>query len=229
MARRPRVAPAGVPQHVIQRGNNRNVCFVLEEDMRAYLHWLEKYARQFEVAVHAWVLMSNHVHLLCTPRFPDALSRMMQAIGRVYVRYFNERHQRTGTLWEGRYKSCLVDSETYLLQLYRYIELNPVRAGMVTQPGEYAWSSYRCNALGKQSELNTPHERYLALGRSRAERLENYRGLFAGHLEGRLLDEIRRSVNKGLALGHERFAEQMEELTGFRVTSGKKGRPKKAD
>ncbi len=218
----------GVPQHVIQRGNNRQVCFGSEDDMRVYLHWLKEYAGKCKVDVHAWVLMSNHVHLLCTPRAQDAVSRMMQAIGRMYVRYFNYTYQRTGTLWEGRYKSCLVDSESYLLHLYRYIELNPVRAGMVNQPDEYTWSSYPCNALGKQSELQTPHACYRALGRSKEKRLEHYRALFAAHVEGPLLDEIRQSVNKGLALGSERFAKQIEQLTGCRVTPGKRGRPRKA-
>ncbi len=221
------MAPAGVPQHVIQRGNNRQVCFASEDDMRAYLSWLKEYAARFKVEIHAWVLMSNHVHLLCTPRVADAISSLMQAIGRMYVRYFNYTYQRTGTLWEGRYKSCLVESEAYLLHLYRYIELNPVRAGMVSEPGDYTWSSYPCNALGKESELRTPHELYLALGTTKAQRTKHYRALFAAHVDGRLLDDIRQSVNKGLALGHERFAQEIEKLTGSRVTAGQRGRPRK--
>ncbi len=229
MARRQRVAPTGVPQHVIQRGNNRQVCFASEDDMRAYLSWLTEYAKKSDVEVHAWVLMSNHVHLLCTPQATDAVSRMMQAVGRMYVRYFNYTYQRTGTLWEGRFKSCLVESESYLFHLYRYIELNPVRAGMVTQPDEYSWSSYPCNAFGKESKLHTPHPLYLSLGKTRSERLGNYRALFSAHVEGVLLDEIRLSVNKGLVLGHERFAEQIEQLTGQRVTPGKRGRPRKTE
>lgn len=213
---------------MIQRGNNRQVCFASEEDMRAYLSWLSEYAKKCNVEVHAWVLMSNHVHLLCTPQASSAVSRMMQALGRMYVRYFNYTYQRSGTLWEGRYKSCLVESESYLLHLYRYIELNPVRAGMVRDPGEYTWSSYPCNALGKKSELHTPHETYLALGKTAAGRMASYRGLFAAHVDGPLLDEIRQSINKGLALGHERFAAQIEALTGQRVTPGKRGRPRKS-
>jgi putative transposase len=195
--------------------------------MRAYLSWVAEYGRKFGVEIHAWVLMTNHVHLLCTPRAPDGVSQMMQAIGRMYVRYFNFTYQRTGTLWEGRYKSCLVESESYLLHLYRYIELNPVRAGMVERPDDYTWSSYPCNALGKECELRTPHDLYLALGRTERERLKNYRELFSAHVEGPLLDEIRQSINKALALGHERFAKQLEELTGRRVTAGRRGRPKK--
>lgn len=222
------MAPVGVPQHVIQRGNNRQVCFASAEDMRAYLHWLKEYAAGFKVEIHAWVLMSNHVHLLCTPRGVDGVSRMMQALGRMYVRYFNSTYQRTGTLWEGRFKSCLVESESYLLHLYRYIELNPVRANMVTEPNGYTWSSYPCNALGKESALHTPHELYLALGRTKGERMKRYRALFSAHVEGPLLEEIRQSINKGLALGHERFTRQIEELTGQRITPGKRGRPRKA-
>ncbi len=229
MARRQRVTPVGVPQHVIQRGNNRKVCFGSEDDMRAYLTWLKKYARKYTVEVHAWVLMDNHVHLLCTPRAVGAVSRMMQSLGRVYVRYFNHTYQRSGTLWEGRYKSCLVESESYLLHLYRYIELNPVRANMVSQPDDYSWSSYGCNALGKESDLRTPHELYLALGRTKNKRMERYRALFEAHVDGVLLDEIRQSLNKGLALGNDRFTRQIEELTGQRVTPGKRGRPKKEE
>jgi len=129
MARKRRAAPVGVPQHVIQRGNNRQVCFGSEDDMRAYLHWLKEYADKCKVEVHARVLMSNHVHLLCTPQAPDAVSRMMQAIGRVYVRYFNYTYQRTGTLWESRYKSCLVESESYLLHLFGILNLTRSERG----------------------------------------------------------------------------------------------------
>ncbi|WP_370634377.1 transposase [Methylophilus sp. Leaf408] len=153
MARLPRVAPVGVPQHIIQRGNNRHTCFVSEEDFIAYLGWLKEYSQKYEVEVHAWVLMSNHVHLLFIPKVENGISQMMQAIGRQYVRYFNFTYKRTGTLWEGRYKSCLVDAERHLLELSRYMELNPVRANMVGDPASYVWSSYQINALGKVSSL----------------------------------------------------------------------------
>ncbi|GAA5525253.1 hypothetical protein Maes01_01818 [Microbulbifer aestuariivivens] len=150
MARLPRIAPVGVPQHVIQRGNNRQVCFGCEDDFIAYAGWLRDYAEEYAVEVHAWVFMTNHVHLLVTPLEERAVSKMMQALGRMYVRYFNGAYQRSGTLWEGRYRSCLVQSEDYLLHCYRYIELNPVRAGMVKDPGKYCWSSYGANALGRE-------------------------------------------------------------------------------
>ena len=147
MPRLTRVAPIGVAQHVIQRGNNRQLCFGDESDMAAYINWLKEYAKKYEVDIHAWVLMTNHVHLLCTPNQELAVSKMMQSLGRQYVRYFNYTYGRSGTLWEGRFKACLIESERYLLEVYRYIELNPVRACMVTEPSEYQWSSYQLSLI----------------------------------------------------------------------------------
>jgi len=224
MARLPRVCPVGVPQHVIQRGNNRQVCFASEQDFAAYAGWLKEYSKKYQVEIHAWVLMTNHVHLLCTPRAENAVSLMMQSLGRSYVQYFNFCYKRTGTLWEGRFKSCLVQEEIYLLQLYRYIELNPVRAGMVEQPSDYVWSSYQINALGKISELCTPHFLYLALGKGAIERQLSYRELFKYHVEGKLLEDIRSAENKGMALGNVRFEAEIESLTGRRMTAKKMGR-----
>ncbi|KJV06492.1 REP-associated tyrosine transposase, partial [Methylocucumis oryzae] len=221
MARLARVCPIGIPQHVIQRGNNRQVCFADEQDFAAYAGWLKDSSKKYQVEIHAWVLMSNHVHLLCTPQSPNALSQLMQSLGRQYVRYFNLRHQRTGTLWEGRFKSCLVQEDDYLMQLYRYIELNPVRAGMVKQPSDYVWSSYRINALGKPSELCTPHAVYLALGKDTNERQANYRDLFKHPIEGKLLQDIRLAINKSMALGSEQFKAEIEHLSGRRMTPKK--------
>jgi putative transposase len=191
MARLARVAPVGVPQHIIQRGNNRQACFAGEEDMKAYLHWVKELSMRHQIDVHAWVLMTNHVHLLCTPWKENAVSRMMQSIGRLYVRYFNRTYRRSGTLWEGRFKSCLVQSDCYLLELYRYIELNPVRANIVDEPSDYSGSSYAINALGVESELQTPHPEYLALGTTKEERLSNYRELFKAHVGVNLVKKIR--------------------------------------
>ena len=227
MARLTRVSPVGIPQHIVQRGNNRQVCFGGEEDMKAYLNWLKEFSKKQAVDVHAWVLMTNHVHLLCTPQEEGAISRMMQSIGRMYVRYYNYTYQRSGTLWEGRFKASLLQSEQYLLELYRYIELNPVRADMVDEPSEYSWSSYTCNGLGLETDLQTPHPLYLALGKTKPERLENYRALFKAHVGPELLKEIRESVNKGLALGNEHFTAQIEALTDKRVSPRKAGRPRK--
>lgn len=225
MARLPRISPAGIPVHVIQRGNNRQACFVSDEDHRAYVGWLKEYSKKYEVDIHAWVMMTNHVHLLCTPRQEGALSRMMQSQGRRYVRYFNFEYRRSGTLWEGRYRSCLIQEERYLLEVYRYIELNPVRAEMVTNPGEYRWSSYQINGLGKVSSLCTPHLEYLSLGMEPLERQKNYRALFTHHVDDVLLEEIRTNTNKGMAVGNDRFKEEIEALTGRRVRAKKRGRP----
>ncbi|MCL0035161.1 transposase [Thermodesulfovibrionales bacterium] len=227
MARLLRVSPIGIPQHIIQRGTNRQAIFADDSDMRAYLSWLKEYSVKHDVEIHAWVLMTNHVHILCTPKVERATSKMMQSIGRMYVKYFNCTYLRTGTLWEGRFKSCLVQSEHYLLSLYRYIELNPVRAGMVDDPNEYSWSSYGCNALGVETKLQTPHEEYLHLGKNKVERQEAYRELFKVQVGKELLTEIRESTNRGLALGSDSFSAQIEMLTNARVTKKRIGRPKK--
>lgn len=227
MARLKRVAPNGVAQHVIQRGNNRQVCFGGDEDMAAYISWLTEYSKKFDVSIHAWVLMTNHVHLLCTPNQELGVSKMMQCLGRSYVRYFNFTYRRSGTLWEGRFKSCLIDSEQYLLEVYRYIELNPVRANMVKDPSEYRWSSYQFNALGRQSRLITPHIIYQRLGRNEKEREGNYRELFRENLSENLITEVRKATNSGLALGNNFFIEQIENLTQKRVSPKSVGRPKR--
>jgi len=180
----------------------------------------------FGVQVHAWVFMTNHVHLLVTPMEDMATSKMMQAIGRQYVRYFNYTHQRSGTLWEGRYHSSLVQEETFLLGCQRYIELNPVRAGMVDDPANYRWSSYRVNALGLESKLLTPHPLYLQLGKTKPQQFSRYRELFQPHIDDELLIDIRYALNKGLVLGTDRFKAEVEELTGRRVQPMKRGRPR---
>ncbi|WP_237061606.1 transposase [Microbulbifer zhoushanensis] len=228
MARLPRLGSAGIPQHVIQRGNNRQVCFCSEQEVIAYAGWPKQYAKEFDIQVHAWALMTNHVHLLVTPQSDQGVSRMMQALGRIYVRYFNREYRRSGTLWEGRYKPCLVQSEDYLLQCYRDIELNPVRAGMVSDPGEYFWSSYGCNGLGRSSSLLIPHRQYLALGRYPKERQERYRALCRHALDAPALDKIRGALNRGLALGNDRFKARIEEQFARRVTQAPLGRPRNA-
>lgn len=201
MARLPRLYLPDVPQHIIQRGINRQACFISDKDFAAYAYWLDQSARRYQVAVHAWVFMTNHVHLLATPQTEQGVSRMMQATGRHYVRYFNHTYGRTGTLWEGRFKSCLVDAEDYLLACHRYIELNPVRAGMVAVPEDYSWSSYKANGFGKRMRLWTPHRVYLDLGATIRERATAYRELFAGHIDERLVRQIRKATNRGMVLG----------------------------
>ena len=173
MARQPRFVLIGQPQHIIIRGNNRQSIFYAESDYELYLETLKKAAQKHDCEIHAYVLMTNHVHLLMTPHKPDGISKLIQMIGRYYVQYFNFTYERTGTLWEGRYKATLIDSEQYLLTCYRYIELNPVRAKMVGAPEEYPWSSYHANGLGKQNELISPHATYRALGENRAQQTES--------------------------------------------------------
>jgi putative transposase len=216
MARLPRLYLPGCSQHIIQRGNNREACFFDEADYKAYLSFLKDAAEKYRVAVHAYVLMTNHVHLLVTPSDEHGVSRMMQAQGRKYVQYFNYTYARTGTLWEGRYKSTLVDAENYLLTVYRYIELNPVRAGMVVHASEYPWSSYQGNALGKSIQLLTPHELYIQLGKADEERQSAYRALFRGRMPERDLTAIREATNKAWVLGSDRFRAQIEAKTGRR-------------
>ena len=225
MARLPRIAPKDIPIHIIQRGNNRQVCFVSDDNHAAYAGWLKEYSKKYKVDVHAWIMMTNHVHLLCTPRHEKGISSMMQALGRRYVRYFNYQHKRSGTLWEGRYKSCLVESKTYLLNVYRYIELNPVRAGIVLSPGDYPWSSYRINALGKTSDLCTPHSEYMILGADARERCDKYRALFDHAVDQRKIELIRNATNKGSIMGNDRFRKKIEVLTGRRIKEKKRGRP----
>ena len=228
MARLPRLCLPNIPQHIIQHGNNRQVCFGGEDDFAAYAHWLEEYAAKYQVAVHGWVFMTNHVHLLVTPQTPTGVSQMMQTLGRHYVRHFNYTYRRTGTLWEGRFKSCVVSAEQYFLTCLRYIELNPVRAGMVEQPADYRWSSYHANGLGRRIKLWSPHEVYQRLGSTVKARTTAYQSLFATHLELHDLDEIRTAANQGMVLGNDRFKQEIESLAGRRVISEKRGpKPKR--
>ncbi len=175
------------------------------------------------MAVHGFVLMTNHVHLLVTPTSADGASQLLQSLGRYYVRYINSTCQRTGTLWEGRFKASLVDSERYFLTVSRYIELNPVRACMVESPAAYPWSSYRMNALGKDIHLLTPHPVYLALGPSAAERQIAYQSLFTSHIPNYTLNEIRTATNKAWVLGDERFKLQIEGQLGRAIAPFKQG------
>jgi putative transposase len=212
MARQPRFILPGYQQHVIQRGNNRNIIFADAADYRFYRQKLIEACARFSCRVHAYVLMSNHVHLLITPDIESGIGMVMQSLGRCYVQYFNYRYHRTGTLWEGRYKAALLDSEQYLLTCYRYIELNPVRAGMVRRPGDYRWSSYQCNAHGVADALVTPHDLYRRLGASREVRCEAYRALFQDTPGEQVMASIREATNKAWVLGNDRFRLEIEDL-----------------
>ncbi|MGE3296160.1 MAG: transposase [Porticoccaceae bacterium] len=232
MARLPRYVIPGQPQHIIQRGNNRQVIFAAEADYQFFCDALVEAASKHGLAIHAYVWMTNHIHLLATPGKEDSISKVFQSVGRRYVQYFNYTHQRSGTLWEGRYRATVVDSEQYLLTLMRYIELNPVRANMVAHPRDYPWSSYAFNALGESGvggSWLTPHMEYTQLGRSQNERQSAYRQLFRAAISGRDLNAIRESTHKGWALGGERFKQQVEALTNRRASSKGVGRPRNSE
>lgn len=225
MPRKPRFTLPGVPQHVIQRGNNREPCFFAEQDYTRYQDDLKLSSDKFNCRIHAYVLMTNHVHLLLTPMTGHGVSDMMQSLGRRYVRYINATYHRTGTLWEGRFKASLVDSEAHLLTCMRYIELNPVRADMVGHPGEYRWSSYAHNAQGRSDPLVEHHPLYRALGHTVPARLHDYRELFRHHLDGTILHEIRDALNQELVLGRDDFKDKIEQMTKRQTREGQSGRP----
>ena len=228
MPRTGRVLLPHYPHHIVQRGHNRRIVFTARRDYERYLETLAEFKRAFGVKVYAWCLMTNHVHLLLTPGDEESISRMMQAQGRKYVQYFNFTHGRSGTLWEGRYKSTLVDADNYLLTVYRYIELNPVRANMVTHASEYPWSSYPGNALGKPIQLLTPHLLYRRLGKTAEERQTAYRALFRGRMPAQELAAIREASNKAWVLGDDRFKRQIEAKTGRRSMPAGRGGDRKS-
>lgn len=217
MARLPRIIVPGQALHIIQRGNNRQACFFADVDYCYYLDCLTEAATRFGGHVHAYVLMTNHVHLLLTPESSETPSMLLQSVGRRYVRYINQAYRRSGTLWEGRYKSALIDSDRYLLTCSRYIELNPVRANMVTFPGEYRWSSFRSNSEAAADPLLSPHPLYTALGNSPATRAAAYRALFDRHLDTQDIQAIRDTTETGVVLGNDRFKDEVKTTLQRRV------------
>ena len=226
MPRRPRVHLDNVPLHIVQRGHNREPCFFTEEDYQSYLHWLGEALTEAGCLLHAYVLMTNHVHLLLTPGQAGLVPKLVISLGRRYVQYINRTYRRTGTLWDSRYKSSLVQAETYLLTCQRYIELNPVRAAMVEDPAHYRWSSYRANGLGQADVMVTPHSLYQALGRTGTERQAAYRALFRAHLDRDAIGDIRLALNQNQPLGNERFYAKIEQMTGVRREIKSRGRPR---
>ena len=225
MPRKPRFNLIGMPQHVVQRGNNRKPCFFGEEDYQRYLDDLSAAAAKYGCRIHAYVLMTNHIHLLVTPMLENGIPQMMQALGRRYVNHINTTYHRTGTLWEGRYKSCLIDSEMYLLTCMCYIELNPVRAGMVDHPGEYIWSSFNKNAQSLSSGIIKNHPVYLTLGKTAEERQFVYRGLFQRYMDNDLIHQVRDAINHELVLGRTEFKDKMEKILNRQTRLGQAGRP----
>jgi putative transposase len=230
MARLPRYVIPGQPQHIIQRGNNRQTIFAADRDYRFFTKAMVEAAAKFGLAIHAYVWMTNHFHLLATPESEHSISKTLQSVGRRYVGYFNYMYQRSGTLWEGRYRATVVESKRYLLTLMRYIEMNPIRAGMAAAPGEYKWSSHGRNALGRNgpnADWLTPHREYYRLGRDDADRQAAYQALFAADLDKDDLQKIRDSTHKGWALGDGRFQEEVEALGQRRAAAKKAGRPQR--
>ena len=199
MPRRPRSFSPSIPVHVVQRGVDRRPCFRQDKDYRSYLAALRETADHYGVAIHAYVLMTNHVHILVSPEHEESISQMMQQLGRKYVRYFNKEHGRTGTLWEGRFRSSVIRSDRYLFACYRYIELNPVRANLVQSPRQYRWSSYRVNAMARSDGLIRPSPMWLALGNTAPERSKRYQRIFADVAHDHD-DQLRTAIKKGAAL-----------------------------
>lgn len=226
MARLPRLTVPGYPHHIIQRGNNRQAIFAEREDYEQLLAILEEHAKRSGVAVHAYVLMSNHFHLLATPEDSEGIPQMMQAVGRQYVRYFNRRQARTGTLWEGRYRSTLIQAERYLLACMAYIDLNPVRAGMVADPADYPWSSH-ANYIGRRVDrLVTPHPLYWALGNTPFARDAAYAELVRAGLSMGQQQALTESALRGWALGERDYVAELQQRTSRRVVKAQAGRPK---
>ena len=209
MPRLPRYSIPGQPQHVIQRGNNRSLIFKAADEFHFFRECLRSARDRSGCQIHAYVFMTNHVHLLLSPGDPHGISDLMQSLGRRYVKYFNDRHARTGTLFEGRFRATVVDTEEYLLTCYRYIEENPVRAGLAQNAAGYRWSSHAANAYGAEDSLVTPHERYEALGSTRETRQATYRALFRYAIELPMLTSIRHATNRAKALGSDQFCRRM--------------------
>jgi putative transposase len=228
MPRRRRVHIDGLPLHIVQRGHNREPCFFADADFLAYLHWLEGALRDTDCALHAYVLMTNHVHLLLTPARAALVPNLLIALGRRFVQYVNKTYRRTGTLWDSRYKSSLVEADAYLLTCMRYIELNPVRAAMVRDPASYRWSSHPANGHGHHDGLLTRHSLYLELGATDLDRQAAYRRLFRAELGGDAIDDVRLALDRDQPLGSGRFRAAVEHMLGRRCVAQPRGRPRRA-
>ncbi len=212
---------------MVQRGNNREVIFFDGGDYQIYLNWLKEAAERYDCLLHAYVLMTNHVHILATPKTKTGISQMMQYIGRRYVPYINCSYNRSGTLWEGRYKGSLVQDDLHLFTCMRYIELNPVRAGMVKTAAAYRWSSYAANARGIEDSLITYHELYMALGSTKQTRKDAYKAMFKVNIEKNTIEKIRIAWKSGMPLGNDRFRDKIERTLKIKVGQAQRGRPRK--
>lgn len=214
-----------MPVHIVQRGHSRAPVFFEDNDYLAYLRWLNEAADRYKVAIHAYVLMTNHIHILATAADKDGITRMMQYVGRYYVPYINHTYGTSGSIWEGRYKASLINDEEYLLTCMRYIELNPVRANMTRSPAHYRWSSYRCNGQGKADKIVTSHALYKALGRTQPSRIDAYKALFKAHLDEGALDAVRSALQTGTPLGNDCFRQTIENRLKCKVGQARRGRP----
>ena len=226
MPRRARMYIPGLPYHIVQRGNNREACFVEAENYQYYLGLWKTCARRYGVSVHAYCLMTNHIHFLITPETEESISKAMSVVGSRYAYYFNRAYKRSGTIWEGRHKSSLVQSERYLLTCMRYIELNPVAANIVSKPEEYKWSSYMVNAWGRDSAL-VHHDEYLKLDKNKETRCFAYRELFKYQLSEHDIHMIEKAGEYCHPVGDDRFKMEIEENYGIKLGEMSRGRPKK--
>jgi putative transposase len=224
MSRLPRLVLGNVPLHIVQRGNNRNPCFFSRSDFQVYLSILAESAEAHGCAVHAYALMTNHVHILASPVTASAPGRMMKGLGERYVLYVNRRYGRFGTLWQGRYRSCIVDSDRYFMVCQRYIELNPVRAGLVAHPEDYEWSSYRANAHGAVNAVITPHLLFSGLASDEAERRSSYRAMFHEAISESELAQVRDATNRDAAFGSRNFVDEMGAKFGRHIDRQRAGR-----
>lgn len=227
MPRLPRLNLIDIPQHIVQVGHNNLPCFYGEEDYQFYLTSLRNAADQYRVEVHAYVLLPNMVQVIATPRVPDGISSMMQSLGRRYVQFVNHKYKRSGTLWAGRYKSSLIDSDAYLLTCYRYVELRPLYLGLADSLGAYQWSSFNHHASNEESDVITDHRLYQELGETPQQRAEAYRKLFRYRFDRRLLEYIAETIKLGQILGGDVFKDKIEQIANQRVRPLKRGRPRK--
>ena len=226
MARLPRLSLPGYPHHVMQRGNNRQPIFKDAANYSYFLDLLDDNARKFELSIHAYVLMGNHFHILATPQTADGLPQMMQAVGRSYVRYFNDLQGRSGTLWEGRYRSTLIQTDRYLFTCMAYLDLNPVRASLVAEPKDYPWSSYGHYAGLRTDKLISPHPLFWSLGNTPFSREAAYAEMVRAGITADEQVLLTQSLLSGWALGEAGFVANLQSKTGRRVAIGQPGRPK---
>ena len=227
MPRKPRFYLPDVPVHIVQRGHSREPVFFDSQDYATYVYWMREAGTRYGVSIHAFVLMTNHIHLLATPSDISGVSLFMQYVGRRYVPYINHKYGKSGSIWEGRYKASMVDEEEYFLTVMRYIELNPVRAGMVEVPGHYRWSSFCHNGGTRKISFVRGHPVYMSLGKSDKARYEAYRELFKGYIDPGLIKQIADAWQTGTPLGNQLFLDKIEARLSLKVGQARRGRPKR--